>query len=678
MSSTSKTLNLSMIGLLSLTFVTTCVLLVQTGMIADLKFHLLSRAAFVIGFGLVFVEACRLILRRSYFQSIAIGFMLILLVSAEFTALASTALFSVSSVSLGRFIATRLGINPATLRLSSFFLLGAGCIGSAVGFLVAYPINSQALYICLLFLPLFTQLRNLRRALSSFRLGFGFSKQKFDPLMALIASLLLAISIVIALPEVGYDALATHLFIPNHVFHRGYWGYDPTIYVWATLPMLADWIYTTCFFVGGEVGARAINLMFLVALCDQTSRLVTKITDDVTASKIATLLVLSLPLTYIEVSTLFTEIIWASFLICTVLQTMQVCTKKELATVDITLPTTMFSFAAATKPVTLALLPAFLLLWLFFNKKHCLKIGVRALIIALAIAVILGMAPYIRAFIITGNPVFPFFNGIFESSFYYPTNFDNPIYDDGISLFTLFDATFNSSKYIEGRDGTLGFHFFLLLPASFVLLLWARNKAAVAILAALILAICLVFSFQSYLRYIYPMLTGLCAVVAIGWHVSSSATKQLSIFYKGLAVFGVVLNLLFWSSSGHYHSHIAYEILLNKSQRQAYISRTLPTHDAINIINEINQNQEPVAFFTVPFAAGMRSDVIHGNWYNSFFDAAFRNAKTSEETKEALDRFDVRFVLVNQGAVELEKLAMLEEISTKVGEVNSHIIYRLD
>ena len=648
------------------------------GMIADLQFHLLSRTAFVICCGLVFVEACRLVLRRSYFQSIAIGFMVILLVSGESNALVSTAFFCISSVSLGRFIATRLRINPTTLRLSSFFLLGAGCIGSVVGFLVAYPVNSQALYICLLFLPLLTRLRDMREVLGSIRLGFRFSRQKFDPLMALIGSLLLAISIVIALPEVGYDALATHLFIPNYVFHRGYWGYDPTIYVWATLPMLADWIYTTCFFVGGEVGARAMNLIFLVAICDQISRLVTKITEDVTASKIATLLLLTLPLTYIEVSTLFTEIVWAAFLICSVLHTLQVSTKESPVPADVILPTIMFSFAAATKPVTLVILPAFLLLWLFFHRKHCLKMGVGTVIMALALAVIFGMTPYIRAFIITGNPVFPFFNGIFESSFYYPVNFNNPIYDGGISLLTLFDATFNSSGYIEARDGTLGFHFFLLLPASVVLLLWARNKTTVAIMAAFILAICLVFSFQSYLRYIYPMLAGLCAVVAIAWHVSSSATKQLNVSYKGLAVLGIALNLLFWSSSGHYHAHITYEILLDKSQRQAYISRTLPIRDAIDIINEINQTQEPVAFFTVPFAAGMKSDVIHGNWYNSFFDASFRNAKTSEDTKKVLDRFDIRFVLVNQDAIRPEKLAMLDEISSKVDKVNSHTIYRVD
>lgn len=69
----------------------------------------------------------------------------------------------------------------------------------------------------------------------------------------------------------------------------------------------------------------------------------------------------------------------------------------------------------------------------------------------LALLVVLGIyvVSYITAFMLTGNPVFPFFNVHFKSPLYPPKNFRLPgIFECGVAWGTLYRMTFDSGKYL--------------------------------------------------------------------------------------------------------------------------------------------------------------------------------------------------------------------------------------
>ena len=112
----------------------------------------------------------------------------------------------------------------------------------------------------------------------------------------------------------------------------------------------------------------------------------------------------------------------------------------------------------------IAFAATFLALLLLGGWRHLFPRDRRTLTITAA-AAIAALLPYAYAWRITGNPVFPYFNGIFKSPLFPVTNFESSLYPGGISVRDFFDLTFASGHYLEGGDGALGFAVPLLLPA---------------------------------------------------------------------------------------------------------------------------------------------------------------------------------------------------------------------
>ena len=115
--------------------------------------------------------------------------------------------------------------------------------------------------------------------------------------------------------------------------------------------------------------------------------------------------------------------------------------------------------ALSTKMISGSAFPA-LLIVMFWNFRNWHKKELyRILIFSLSILIILGCIPYIRAYLIAGNPVFPFFNQIFKSSYYQIVNFNNSLYNSGSSWDMIYRMTFDSGHYLESTAGAPGFRF---------------------------------------------------------------------------------------------------------------------------------------------------------------------------------------------------------------------------
>ena len=74
---------------------------------------------------------------------------------------------------------------------------------------------------------------------------------------SLLGALVLLYLTMAFLPELSHDPLAMHLFAPSHVAANQSWNFDPELYVWTFMPMLADWSYTIGYVLAGEAAAAA-------------------------------------------------------------------------------------------------------------------------------------------------------------------------------------------------------------------------------------------------------------------------------------------------------------------------------------------------------------------------------------------------------------------------------------
>ena len=162
--------------------------------------------------------------------------------------------------------------NIYSKNLPDIFLLGIGFLGTIVGLIATTKYNYPGIYGLLLMIPIICQ----RKYLISLTLGLNYlikERYKFNLTNLIIQSLLVIYFLYSLMPEIGHDALATHLFIPSNVSLQHQWGFDPELYVFAVTPMLGAWIYTLSYMLAGEVSSKIITFLFICILAYYAKRL---------------------------------------------------------------------------------------------------------------------------------------------------------------------------------------------------------------------------------------------------------------------------------------------------------------------------------------------------------------------------------------------------------------------
>ena len=597
-----------------------------------------------------------------------------------------TVWFALSSYLLGRIVLTLLKINKDKQSNITAALVGAGAYGTVVGLLAHFPINYPALYGMALTLPIVFEWRTLVDMVRYFSKHLT-QPSEFKWLDLVIALVALVHFSVALMPEVGHDALAVHLFVPGHLLSRHEWGFDVTTYVWAAMPMMGDWIYSIGYMMGGETAARMINVGFIFVLGWLIRDLVIWAGGNALGTRWATLLFLTTPLTFTESNTLYIESIWTAFIIAGSLSVFKLLQSNNDQSEHLPVAGFLLGGALALKAVTLAILPVFLLMLLWKYGTWAQRKLSSYLLLGLVLFFAVGIIPYVTAWYLTGNPVFPFFNKLFQSQFYSDIeNFTNTLYQSGFTWDVLYQATFYTGKYAEGSAGTPGFQWMLLFFPALLVLLLSKKYRGVILFTVAILSIFLTFQSQSYLRYVFPSFVW----VATGIGVALSATKYTNAdFYKKTLsiIVGIVvlLNLIFFKSGTHYGT-LSIEPLMSPSGRESYINNRLPIRSAIKMLNQINILRTPVAVFSQPLTAGLNADALYPNWYNPQFNEKVLGATTSDAIAQMLLGEGVDYIILdstwgnvnNRNAIEnaTHSLAELGEISVR--KINSNYQFQVE
>jgi hypothetical protein len=584
--------------------------------------------------------------------------------------------FGLASAVLGRAVNVALDL---TLKGESWLihlLVGGGVYGTVVGLLAHLPVNYPGVYGIILTLPLLLWWRSavdcfngcIRLVLESAALP-----TRNNWLGSAVAVVALIHFVVALMPELGHDALAMHLFVPAHMSTRHQWGFDAGTYVWALMPMLGDWIFSLNYMLAGETAARLVNVSFILVLSWLVRDLVLWSGGTIVGARWATLIFLSTPLTFTESSSLFIESVWAVFVVAGMFALLKTSSSSDSSRSCLVPAALLLGFAASTKAVTLTILPVFIF-FVLWQYKSFLK-GTKFLTWLKAVALFLAMAliPYSTAWVLTGNPVFPFFNGIFESPYYPAVNFESAsIFGKGITWDVLYRATFDSGRYLEATAGASGFQWMLLfLPAS-ALLLAKGGKNGVSLLIIGVLIVLVVFQSVSYFRYAFPAWVILTAVIGLGLGRSECATGNLIKVVWGVgALSTAVLNLLFLSAAAPYRDFPLVSIV-DKTYREAYLLERLPLRNAINAVNQINVGKSPVAIFAQPLAAGIESDALYSNWYNFRFQADINAASSVEAIGKLLLGRGVDFVILDSSwSGGPEKRELISSATEKIADYGS-------
>jgi hypothetical protein len=132
-------------------------------------------------------------------------------------------------------------------------------------------------------------------------------------------------------------------------------------------------------------------------------------------------------------------------------------------------------------------------------------------------AVLVGAYPYVRAWALVGNPVFPLLRPIFgPSGGLHPTLMLRPLQGMGAGLWDVLLLPWRVTRFPERfvEDASFGIAFLALLPLAVVAV--ARRRVPVWVTAPSVLAVLAWFWTSQYLRFALPMLPLLALVAGAG------------------------------------------------------------------------------------------------------------------------------------------------------------------
>jgi hypothetical protein len=494
-----------------------------------------------------------------------------------------------------------------------------------------WPLHSPAVHWLLPLIPIYLMLRN--QLVPPLRIPPALERR------ALVARSLalfpLACHWLVALkPEVSADGLAMHMVIPARVAATHAWTFDPTEFAWALMPMGGDWAWSIAWLLGGEAAARLLNVALLGLLAWMIfERLHARVPNWTAAALLGAFL--STPLVQLVTGSLFVENFVAVMITAAVLLARVHAKQRHLATfLAVGL---ICGVAMASKLGALAFVVPLLAATLLMARPKAWLAGV---VLALAI----GAVPYAEAWIRAGNPVFPFFNAEFCSPHFPRVNMRDGRFLTPLSSTTLYDATFHSSRFVEGRDGAAGFFCFLFVPLALVG--WRRRWPKIGFVLLWVgLAGCVItWEGQSNLRYVYaalPLATLLGGVLIAGQRARSRA---LAGALGAAAAAAAVLNLAFLPAAGNYHRDFYTDRVLNPASVDAYLADHAPERRLVDYLNAHAPNAR-VAWLAGNVAADFRGRSYTNGWHGALFAAALAEAREPSDISKIVEDAKIQYFI---------------------------------
>jgi 4-amino-4-deoxy-L-arabinose transferase-like glycosyltransferase len=537
--------------------------------------------------------------------------------SAALGALVAMLLIAWSAVVFGRLLLTRFG----AVNDRDALLAGLAAFGTIVGILVHWPINHGYVYCALVATPL---LVGRRHALEfAGRVLAWCCSERTDGLASIALQLAVAavasLHVLAALmPEIGFDALAMHLLVPLRVVRDHVWQFDFGNYVWALMPMLVDWVYTLACMLGGEASARLVNAGATLLLAKLVHDLARWAGAGDLAARAAALLFLSTPLALSESGSLFIDSLWTCLLLGGAMALLRALVRGEGVEPragDVVVAGITLGGALAAKAVTMMVLPVLGIVALAGARRWPWRRLAGAAAVAAMAAVAIGAVPYAYAWIASGNPVFPFFNGVFRSPHYPTSDFEAAAFGRGVTWDVLHAITFDTSRYLEALPGAAGFQWLLLVAPIAVAGVIARSGRVLLLLAIAAAAGWLTFQQTAYLRYVLPTFA-LAAAAVGGAFASAAAGGRVPRLALALAVaLAVALNLRCLASGGVFTT-IVPKVLFQATARDRHVAAHAPMRPLAVAANALGAPGAPVAVFGAPLTADLHDDALAPSWHN--------------------------------------------------------------
>lgn len=398
------------------------------------------------------------------------------------------------------------------------------------------------------------------------------------------------------MPPTGWDEVAYHLAVPKIYTQTHTLTYLPSI-PHSNWPFEAEALYTLSLLIGSERLAQLFTWLALLLTCAGlflfSQRFINAVVGGLAASLFAvTPMVVHLSGTamvelLLTLFSLFAVLTWLEWVLggkdgiwrlSAVFAGLAACVKLNAVTIPILL-------GIATMGMTM------------IRQRNQWRIALKQFILYGLIALAVVAPWYLKAWIQTGNPVWPFFFAWFGGK-----NWDN----FGTGLFEGFirqpNMVLNFWNWLTGfwqvtwqpyRFGsvTLGWHYLIFLPVGLLgvgLKTTPIRKQILYPLGLLIVAFYTVWFFQTHqTRFLMPTMSMLALFLAIGLgNLWSWQRRRLNYVIQGMIL--VAVGLVGWWSNPVDRTQLSnsWPYLSGQISRNQYLKRQIPGYEAFLFINK--------------------------------------------------------------------------------------------
>ncbi|MEJ7667773.1 MAG: glycosyltransferase family 39 protein [Casimicrobiaceae bacterium] len=551
--------------------------------------------------------------------------------------------------------------NPISFSLAT--LVGLSAWIGVLSLVLSLKIHYAPVYAGVLLVPLLVWWRDSLRAFRHLArlLRPNANKPSWSERgwIALLLTLILLHLFIVAKPDAGSDANTMHLQIPLVVAHAHRWPYDVGRYAWAVMPMGADLAYVATFLLGGETAARLTNFGFGALACRLLYELVRRYARrDIAWASIC--LVASTPLAFLETGTLFVENLWTAFLLGTLALALDHTndgTPDNLPAIGL-----LAAGALQCKAIGIIWIAPVLAFVVYsaWRRQRFRNLNLAGVVV-LAVAAVFALWPYATAWVRTGNPVFPFLNSLFRSPYFDAlTSFTNLAYKTPLRPWSFHETVVSSGRFIEGADGAAGVHWLLLVPVIALAFLRRRPLAQWLCLALAAAFFVIVFTQQSYLRYLLPAF--LLIAVLGGWALNDIPDRRAT--RVALLVVGGALCLVhirFMYTASWINATLCPGCAFDAGARANYVGNYLPDRIVSDYLNR-NLPEARVGFFMLnaPSPAGYVGYSRSANWHDYPVFGPLARAKSVDDVLAIATRYGLTHAVFRESPVDAENAAIRE------------------
>lgn len=541
-----------------------------------------------------------------------------------------------------------------TLMLESS-LIGLAFYILAFGWLSSTSYNNREIYLLILSLPIVTY-----AALYFFCEGVQrHSELNKDFLSQLNAIRFRSFAFMIFI----FTYVGAYSFFPttmwdDNVMHLSWWTqleykhtYKPDVVaqIWSVAPFSVDLLHGIASVVAGADARGAMNLSIFALLILSLYRLAGFIDEDASRRILVVTLFVTTPMAANLLLGLQTDLFLSLIAVLGVLVIYKLDHKFTI--LGLIALFAVGAVCAATK------LPAMLIglgllvaaIPVVYKNRLVLfqpslfawgKYGLLFIIITIA-----AFYPYINAFVETGNPVFPLYNGLFKSNFFPPVNFLDNRYSLGASFKSFWGMFFHTSSHFESKNYVAGFQYLFLLPLSLLALLFVRVKNIYFIVIPLFFYALPMFFTLQYVRYFYEILP-LASVLMLTLLIGNSG-KLVAEKLTRYSLVGFIWINLFFLPGVSWNFNLSPFLFVNAQAKETFAAGAAPEIRLNKDINSINKNAKVLFDLARPYGATLAGTPFYNAWYSPTYSKEIMSWADKEGVKSSVENWKIDYVYWN-------------------------------